>query len=404
MAFNAQDILAKAKQEAEEKAKKAEEERLAAIEAEKRRAAQEAEEKARREKEAAEQKERERKEKEEQERKEREEREKKELEEKMRIEAEKARVQEELRQKAEEEIRQKTAATSTEMESVNLKMQNALSNKTVSSSQINKILANAKELLSRNVDYDTISVYQAFKDNVNQMEVLLQQLRDKERKAYNRKQNSKKAVRAVIGVIAVLLLGFGIFKLATRPKPEKPQYVVGKKGQAGIVFYDKGEYSDGWRYLECAFTNCGKRYWADATYANYMKGLKSGLGEGDFNTSSIINGWGEDTAAYVASTYNGGGKTDWYLPNRAEIDLIYKNLHKKDKKLKKKYGWELLTYGIFDDSKWYWTSEMSGKDKVYILDGTRFLGGDIMEKEMYTYVFLGKEYYAKEYIRPIRKF
>lgn len=32
-----------------------------------------------------------------------------------------------------------------------------------------------------------------------------------------------------------------------------PPYWVGKTGPAGgYIFYDKGEYSDGWRYLEAA--------------------------------------------------------------------------------------------------------------------------------------------------------
>ena len=199
MAFNAKDIIAKANQKTAEKEKKAEEERLAAIEAEKRRATQEAEEKARREKEAAELK----RQKEEQERKEKEEHERKVLEEKMRIEAEKARVQEEIRQKAEEERRQKTAATSTEMDSMNNAMQSSLSSKNASSYEIDRQLKKAKELLTRDVDYNQISVYQSYKDNVSQMENRLQELRNKERKAGNRKENAKTAAGIIIFVLGI---------------------------------------------------------------------------------------------------------------------------------------------------------------------------------------------------------
>ena len=186
MAFNAKDILAKANQNAAEKEKKAEEARLAAIEAEKKRAAQEAEEKARRDREAAEQQRQ---------------KEEKERQEKMRIEAEKARVQEEIRQKAEEERRQKTAATSTEMDSMNLTMQNYLAGKKASSYEVERQLKNAKELLTRDVDYNQISVYQSYKDNVSQMENYLHQLEGNERKAFNRRENAK----AISGVIVFIL-------------------------------------------------------------------------------------------------------------------------------------------------------------------------------------------------------
>jgi hypothetical protein len=38
--------------------------------------------------------------------------------------------------------------------------------------------------------------------------------------------------------------------------------LVGPAG--GFVFYDKGSYSNGWRYLECAPENAGTSIWADA--------------------------------------------------------------------------------------------------------------------------------------------
>jgi len=50
-----------------------------------------------------------------------------------------------------------------------------------------------------------------------------------------------------------------------------------------------------------------------------------------------------DNAVNVAKNYRGGGFTDWQLPNRGELDLIYQNLHRK------KLG------GFSQDG--YWTSQ-----------------------------------------------
>ena len=148
----------------------------------------------------------------------------------------------------------------------------------------------------------------------------------------------------------------------------------------------------------------GERYWAKDDKYNYIEGLKGELGTGDYNTERIIEGWGEDTAAYVAASYNGGGMNDWYLPNNAEMVLVYKNLHKKDKKLRKKSNWDRITVGIVDEgASYYWTSEMSGKGKACAVDFTP-LAGTATDKEMCTYEFWGKTYYSKERVRPIRKF
>jgi hypothetical protein len=90
----------------------------------------------------------------------------------------------------------------------------------------------------------------------------------------------------------------------------------GVPGQAGgYVFYDKGGYSNGWRYLECAPEDAGgETYWNDA---------KSRCDD-----------------------YSYGGYDDWRLPSGTEINWMYSNLHKKG-------------MGNFKDDygEYYWSQE-----------------------------------------------
>jgi TolB-like protein len=74
---------------------------------------------------------------------------------------------------------------------------------------------------------------------------------------------------------------------------------IGGKGQAGgILFYDKGSYSNGWRFLEAAPPDTEFL----ATWNNANSGCRS---------------------------LNVNGFTDWRLPNSNELDLMYKNLYQK---------------------------------------------------------------------------
>ena len=93
-------------------------------------------------------------------------------------------------------------------------------------------------------------------------------------------------------------------------KDNRPAYKIGDTGPGGgIVFFAE----DG-QYKEC------------------------GVELGSFN-------WHD--ASKVAQRYNGGDLTDWRLPDKDELDLIYKNLH-------------VNSLGEFSNG-WYWSSS-SGDD------------------------------------------
>jgi hypothetical protein len=108
-------------------------------------------------------------------------------------------------------------------------------------------------------------------------------------------------------------------------------YKIGDFGPAGgIVFYDKGTYSAGWRYLEAAPPETEFR--ADRG-GMPSEGTERGIGFGKRNTQAIVSfqqSWGwTGTAAQRCATLDFDGFTDWFLPSRDELDLMYKNLKTK---------------------------------------------------------------------------
>ena len=136
--------------------------------------------------------------------------------------------------------------------------------------------------------------------------------------------------------------------------PAKGKYEVGGKGPAGgYVFYDKGSYSDGWRYLEAAPEDIT----LTAAWHNNGENVETGavgtaIGTGRDNTKKIIAAQGAGVyAAKLCADYKGGGKNDWFLPSKDELDMMYMKLKKT---------------GIVDFSgRFAWTSSEDGKKEAY---------------------------------------
>ena len=108
------------------------------------------------------------------------------------------------------------------------------------------------------------------------------------------------------------------------------QYRIGDTGPAGgIVFYDKGFISDGWRYLEAAPT--GTEFDADwGGYETNVAGTGTSVGSGRRNTRLIVAAFGAtESAARLCANLNVNGYKDWFLPSIDELDLMYKNLKQK---------------------------------------------------------------------------
>jgi hypothetical protein len=202
---------------------------------------------------------------------------------------------------------------------------------------------------------------------------------------------------------------WGISHIILEKTGDTKTYKLGDFGEAGIVFYDKGSYSDGWRYLEVSLEFIRDTSWSNGS--GFIKGLQTAIGAGDFNTRNIIEFLGEDTAAYAAASYRGGGKNDWYLGNIKEMQLCFKVLKggMAKRRAKKQSDFEKFDRGIWGDAPSYiWTSEQKSATEAYRIELTQFLwdrGGSTTDAQVLPHKTLfGLTADAKDPIRPIRKF
>ncbi len=129
--------------------------------------------------------------------------------------------------------------------------------------------------------------------------------------------------------IQVLIFSLTVFAAYKTDAADKI-YKVGDRGPAGgWIFFDKGNDSGGWRYLEAAPEDQSKGVkWAAEPYRE--TGAKNTYsGSGRYNSKKILKKTGHGNyAAKICEDYRGGGKSDWFLPSKDEVDLMYKNLHK----------------------------------------------------------------------------
>ncbi len=190
--------------------------------------------------------------------------------------------------------------------------------------------------------------------------------------------------------------GFGREELTTTV------YSIGDAGPAGgLVFYDKGFYSDGWRYLEAALSDImddgsGSYYYRFGYYRPentiLTVGTACAIGSGKFNTERLVKYMDMDGKAYSASSgedvkeyaarkckdYEYGGYKDWFLPSLKELNLMYENLHSQG-------------LGSFADDDYVWSSSESREFNAW--------------KQLFS---SGNQYYDIRYddyrVRPVRAF
>ncbi|MDR2702309.1 MAG: DUF1566 domain-containing protein [Spirochaetaceae bacterium] len=137
---------------------------------------------------------------------------------------------------------------------------------------------------------------------------------------------------------------------ATPATPSAPvAYKIGDRGPAGgIVFYDKGNNSDDWRYLEAAPRDLGKTQWQSSV--TDISGTKDSIGSGRENTQ--IASRANCRAAMMCQQFSLGGYQDWFLPSKNELDLMYINLKM------------IRDVGNFSD-EWYWSSTQYNEDAAW---------------------------------------
>ena len=117
--------------------------------------------------------------------------------------------------------------------------------------------------------------------------------------------------------------------LKNEVKEIAPPTIGGTGPAGGLIFYDKGSYSDGWRYLETApaSTEWTGKEW-DSSSGTRIRGTGTDIGKGQSNTTKIIGiqGKGSTYAAQLCDALTVGGYSDWFLPSKDELNLMYTNL------------------------------------------------------------------------------
>jgi len=185
-------------------------------------------------------------------------------------------------------------------------------------------------------------------------------------------------------------------------------------GQAGgYVFYDKGYYSDGWRYLEAAPGSFEiSKAWGLLGVS--CPGTDTAIGSGRENTQAIIRflaenivGIDEDNEPIIGETDRAaqycdalviGEYDDWFLPSRDELEEMYKKLKTSGNSVG----------GFVTTGQWpagyYWSSSVKydfnlDYDGRYITYCQDFRSGNIDYSSLSLHTRMGQLS-----VRPIRAF
>ena len=158
---------------------------------------------------------------------------------------------------------------------------------------------------------------------------------------------------------------------------QAPAYKIGDIGPAGgLIFYDKGNSTGGWRYLEAAPAETEWVTRGSTTSTGiWNNGITRKVGDGKENTKIFMNafqqrGGGINTAAWLCDDLVVNGFDDWFLPSLDEVLYIYNNLFLKG-------------IGEFKNTN-YWSSTWDYRGQVYINFSNGYDNGTI-SYESYRY-------------------
>jgi hypothetical protein len=101
-------------------------------------------------------------------------------------------------------------------------------------------------------------------------------------------------------------------------------YSIGQAYGGGIIFYIDGTGKHG-LIADITDTNYRMIKWGDSYFLN-TGATGTAVGTGAENTRKIIavQGTKYNYAALVCANYRGGGYSDWFLPSKDELYLLYK--------------------------------------------------------------------------------
>jgi hypothetical protein len=132
-------------------------------------------------------------------------------------------------------------------------------------------------------------------------------------------------------VTATNAVGFSTPSSASNSATPDQVATIGDLREGGIVFWVDPE--DNTKGLVCALEDESERIlWYNDNYV-ITDATAAAIGAGSANTTAIIEKQGvteTDYAAGLARANRGGGYTDWFLPSKAELNLMYEIIKKDE--------------------------------------------------------------------------
>lgn len=157
-----------------------------------------------------------------------------------------------------------------------------------------------------------------------------------------------------------------------------PALTIGQNYQGGIIFYidETGQHG-----LISATSDQGTIRWYNGSFY-YIGQTSAAVGTGLANTTRIISSQGaiaNSYAAGLARAYSGDGYTDWYLPSKDELDLMYSNIGPGATGVNHNIGNFITLFG------YYWSSsEMDAPNSWYEIFDSRQQAGNGKNSPMYV--------------------
>ena len=183
---------------------------------------------------------------------------------------------------------------------------------------------------------------------------------------------------------------------------------VGQVGPGGgVVFYDAGSKQPWGQYLEVAPNNWSGGADPTALWCSVQGSLlgvapptRKEIGDGLYDTNVMLT-MCSSGAANIARAYQGGGKTDWFLPSRKELDqlCLYANSQTAANS-PNGCGFGTLRAGF--SSGYYWSSSSADSITAWML----YLGTGSWVNWWWNSVLAqcGSNYGNDVEVRPIREF
>jgi hypothetical protein len=155
------------------------------------------------------------------------------------------------------------------------------------------------------------------------------------------------------------------------PTPPAPTYKIGDTGPSGgLIFYDKGNNSGGWRYMEAAPADIDHKLYP--ARERITPNTERAMGTGKANTQAIMReannrGGGFGWAAQACDALVVNDFDDWFLPSRDELHYMYGSLYMQGLGDFKNDGYWTSTVGGSDtwgDTQWWWENFSDGSQNT----------------------------------------